>query len=92
MGRRNPKLIAKSFQKKGMVKNVKRNHITFHKRMDGVTTVFTQISHNSKEIGDQLANYMAKDCYLSLKEFWSLIECPLSEAEWEKLIKVRSVR
>ena len=32
---------------------------------------------------------MARQCYLKAPEFWDLIDCPLSEKDWEKLIKER---
>jgi hypothetical protein len=47
--------------------------------------VRTKTSHGSshKDISDVLVSQMAKQCKLTTKEFRSLVECPLSRAEYE---------
>lgn len=59
------------------------------KQVGGVTTLVTRISHNSKDIDDGLGRLMGKQLCLNLREFWDLIECPLSEAEWDALVAER---
>ena len=52
--------------------------------------VRTKTSHGSshKDISDVLVSQMAKQCKLTTKEFKSLVECPLSRAEYEtKLVE-----
>lgn len=32
---------------------------------------------------------MANQCCLQLREFWNLVDCPLSEEEWDALVADR---
>lgn len=73
---------------KGMVPHESHHHM-LKKTVDGVTEVVTRMSHDDKEIGSILAKLMGHQCYLHPAEFWNLIDCPLSEKEWEKLIRER---
>ena len=65
------------------------HHIMFRKELGGVTVLVTRISHGSKEIGDSLAKLMANQLCLQLREFWNLIDCPLSEEDWDALVSQR---
>jgi len=73
---------------KGMVPYENHHHM-LKKKIDGVTTLITKTSHDDKEIGATLATLMARQCCLTLSEFWSLVECPLTEEAWDKLIRER---
>jgi hypothetical protein len=77
--------VAAALVAKGMVMDDNHHHM-FRKSVEGVTTLVTRISHNSKEIHDSLARTMARQCALSLKEFQSLVECSLSQEDWDELI------
>ena len=72
-----------------MLPDDKGHHIIFRKRIEGVTQVMTRISHNSPPIGDSLGLAMANQLCLRLKEFWELVDCPMSEADWDQLIRDR---
>lgn len=65
------------------------HHRMFRKQVDGVTTLVTRISHGSREIDDGLGLLMGKQLCLHLKEFWSLVDCPLSEQQWDRLVAER---
>ena len=65
---------------KGMERDEKHHHM-YRKTIDGVTHLVTRISHSSREINDHLGGLMGKQLCLQLKEFWDLVECPLSEEE-----------
>src|SRR5687767_9996407 len=73
---------------KGMVRDENHHHM-FRKEVAGVTQLVTRTSHSSREIGDDLGSRMAKQCCLRLREFWDLIDCPLSEHAWDALIAER---
>ena len=75
---------------KGMVPD-ENHHLMLRKKVEGVTTAVTRMSHNDQEIRGTLATLMAHQCFLHPAEFWDLIDCPLSEEAWEKLIKERCV-
>jgi hypothetical protein len=82
------KVIAKAFEDKGLERDENHHHM-FRKRIEGVTTIVTRLSHGSTVVDDNLAKLMANQCCLQLKEFWDLVDCPLSEEDWEALIRQR---
>lgn len=69
---------------KGMQPDEAHHHM-FRKTVEGTTHLVTRISHNAKEIDDGLGRLMANQLCLQLREFWSLVDCDLSEAEWDNL-------
>ncbi len=73
---------------KGMVPSESHHHM-LKKKIEGVTTLVTRTSHDDKEISGDLATLMARQCCLYVREFWLLVDCPLSQADWEKLIRER---
>jgi hypothetical protein len=73
---------------KGMIRDEKHHHM-FRKKVRGITTVVTRMSHDDKDIRGDLLGLMARQCYLRPNEFWELIDCPLSEERWEELIAER---
>ena len=75
---------------KGMERDENHHHM-FRKTIEGVTHLVTRTSHGMNEIGDSLAKRMANQCCLQLGEFWDLVDCPLSEAEWDALVRERCV-
>ena len=75
---------------KGMDPDENHHHM-LRKKVDGVTTLVTRMSHDDKEISGTIARLMAHQCALHPAEFWDLVNCPLSKEDWEKLIKKRCV-
>lgn len=73
---------------KGMQRDENHHHM-FRKRLGGVTHLVTRISHGSSEIPDSLAKLMANQLCLQLREFWNLVDCPLTEDEWDALVRAR---
>jgi hypothetical protein len=81
------RVVRQALLDKGAVQD--ENHHMFHKEVEGVTHLITRISHGAREISDGLAKAMAAQCCLRLKEFWELVECPLSEEDWDMKVKER---
>jgi hypothetical protein len=65
------------------------HHEMYRKTIEGVTHLVTRISHSSRAIDDRLGLLMANQCCLQLGEFWRLVDCPLSEADWDAKIRER---
>ena len=86
---RKRRVVEAALKAKGMT-STDSHHIMFTKDLDGVTHLITRISHGADEISDTLAKRMANQCYLHLREFWQLVDCPLSEEQWDTLIRKRS--
>lgn len=80
--------VERALLEKGMAVEVS-HHRMYRKTIDGVTQLVTRVSHGSTEIGDTLAKLMANQLCLQLKEFWRLVDCPLSEGEWDAIVKQR---
>ena len=80
--------VAKALLAKGMEADENHHHM-FRKTVDGVTTLVTRISHSSDEINDRLGVLMARQCALQLREFWALVDCTLSEQQWDVLVRQR---
>ncbi|MDD9981968.1 MAG: hypothetical protein OXU81_11520 [Gammaproteobacteria bacterium] len=55
------------------------------------TPVQTKTSHGrgGADIPDNLIGRMAKQCKLRTAEFRALVDCPLSQAEYEKLLTTK---
>ena len=76
---------------KGMERD-EGHHVMFKKSIAGVTTLVTRISHGATEIGDTLGKLMASQCCLQLKEFGELVDCTLSQDDWDSLVAERCVQ
>jgi hypothetical protein len=52
------------------------------------TSVWTKTSHGTghKTLADPLVSAMAKNCGLTTPQFKLLVDCPLSRADYEKLL------
>ena len=88
MATRRAEQVAQALLDKGMAQDEKHHHM-FRKSLEGVTHLVTRISHSAKEIDDGLGKRMANQCCLQLREFWRLVDCPLSEDDWDELIRER---
>ena len=78
--------IENSLNKKGF--EVKRSH---HKKytlyIDGKrTSIYTFISHGTKEYGDTLLSKMKEQLYLSKEELEQFIDCPLEKEDYIKIL------
>lgn len=88
MATRTTKQVAQALEAKGMQRTESHHHM-FRKEVDGVTTLVTRVSHDAKEIGDGLGLLMGRQLCLHLKEFWRLVDCPLSEEDWDAIVESR---
>jgi hypothetical protein len=80
--------VGKALTDKGMVSD-EGHHRMYRKTVAGVTTLVTRISHNAREIDEHIGKLMANQCALRLREFWELVDCPMSEEEWDQLVASR---
>ena len=51
------------------------------------TPVWTKRSHGEKEIGDRLLGLMARQLRVTRREFNDLVDCPLSEDEYVRMLR-----
>lgn len=71
---------------KGMVP-YENDHHMFKKTIGGVTTLITSTSHDDREIRGALATLMARQCCLKVSEFWNLVDCSLSQQQWDERVQ-----
>src|SRR5262249_37729817 len=63
--------------------------LMYRKTLEGVTHLVTRISHGSGEIDNYLGKLMANQLCLQLAEFWRLVDCALTEDQWDALVRER---
>lgn len=80
--------VERALLNKGMERDENHHHM-FRKTLEGVTHLVTRISHGSKEIDDGLAELMANQLCLRRREFREMVECSLSEEDWDALVRER---
>ncbi len=51
------------------------------------TRVFTKTSHGAKQIDDKTLSMMARQCRLGRGEFFRLVDCPMTQDEYEAHLK-----
>lgn len=70
--------------RKGFISDRECDHVYYILYYNGKkTSVRTKISHSKNEIDDHLINAMSKQVHLDKENFFLLVECPLSEAEYK---------
>jgi hypothetical protein len=91
---RNKHSIESGLRKKGFEEGGGDHNYFVYRRSDGKKTLAkTKTSHGGKDdIGDGLLGQMAQQCFLTKKQFFDLIDCPLSREEYEKLLKAKDPR
>ena len=82
-------VVEQALLDKGMERDRAHHHIMFRKSIDGVTQLVTRISHSAKDIDNGLGKLMGNQCCLQLREFWDLVDCPLDEDTWDRLVRER---
>ena len=89
MTQRKARIVAVALERKGMLHTESHHHL-YTKSVEGVVQLMTRISRSEDELDDHLLGAMASQCALRKKEFVDLVDCPLTEAAWDDLIRSRS--
>lgn len=80
--------VEAGLKRKGFVQEEGDHHFFIYHTMDGLRTpVITKTSHGDRDIGDPLLAKMARQCRLTRAMFLDLIDCPLSRADYEDLLR-----
>lgn len=74
-----------SLKKKGFV-TIEGDHHNYLYYHNGKVVTRTKVSHNNQDIGDGLISKMYKQCKISKNQFFDLINCPLDEEGYVKLL------
>ena len=81
-------VVRQALLDKGMQPDETHHHM-FRKTLEGTTHLVTRISHDTREIDNHLGRLMANQLCLQLQEFWRLVDCTLSEDEWDAIVRER---
>ena len=84
---RDAKKTEQSLLKKGFIKIQGAKHIHYVFVCKGNEICKTFMSRNEQDIGDHLIGQMSKQLCIGKKEFIGLIDCPLSEEDYIKILK-----
>lgn len=82
--------VERALQRKGFRSRVGDHSFFIYYTGDGKKTpVRTKTSHGSghRDIGSEIASRMARQCKLSSGDFVKLVDCSLSQADYEELLK-----
>ena len=81
-------LLAKGFR----FRNSRHRKLYFYTVQGESTAVSTLLSHGGdRDVNDRLLAQMARQCRLSRREFDRLIDCPMSQQEYEALLVERGI-
>jgi len=82
------KNIIIGLEKKGFLKTMGDHiYLRFHDTLKRKSEIKTKISHGAKEYDDILLRLMAKQLKINKNQLKDLINCPLSQENYEKLIQ-----
>jgi hypothetical protein len=79
----------KNLKKKGFIDSDKTNcdHKYLEYFTDGKLILWTKLSHGSnKDLDDYLIKQMSYQCKLSKQQFADLVNCPLSNEDYKKIL------
>jgi hypothetical protein len=90
---RDRKQIEAALCKKGFLPDIRRDHRYYYFFVDGKYILKTKVSHGTqyKNIADTLISQMARQCHLTNSEFIDLVDCTLSQEQYEQLLRNREV-
>ena len=81
-------LLAKGFR----IQDSRHRRFTYYRLRGTATNVRTVMSHGgNRDIDDSLLSKMARQCGLSRREFLRLVDCPMTQPEYEALLTSRGV-
>lgn len=89
---RDKRKLELALQTKGF-RVVERHHryFIYHTRSGQKTAIRTRASHGRGEISDYLLAQMARQCQLSKSEFLDLVDCPMSQHDYEESLQQRNM-
>lgn len=87
MAVRKTREIERALMRKGF-KRADKHHRYFTLHINGKkTSIRTKLSHGKSEYGEPLLNQMAKQLKLDKRQFFDLLDCPLSYDGYVALLK-----
>jgi hypothetical protein len=82
--------VEAALQSKGFVRDARDHRYFIYYSEDGKRTpIKTKTSHgtSTRTLGDDLITQMARQCGVTRKDFLGLVDCPLSRAAYEGILR-----
>lgn len=73
-------LVNKGFQKT----NADHRRFIYYTQDGKTSSINTKTSHSHRDISDNLMGQMAKQCRVTKQQFLSLVDCTLSQPDYER--------
>ncbi len=88
MATRKRKEVEGAFSQKGFALYEQADHRYYFFFLNGKQVVRTKVSHGTKykDLGDDLLTQMARQCKLTKSQFLRLVDCPMSQEEYESTL------
>jgi len=86
--------VESALLKKGFQGSERDHHYFIYFTQQGKeTAVKTKTSHTKKmkDIPDNILGLMAKQCHLSKQQFLDLIDCPLTQKDYEEILDKKGI-
>lgn len=86
--------IEAGLRRKGFEAEDRHHHYFLHRALDGrLSRIKTRTSHSAKvkSLSDQLLSAMASQCKVAKKEFLELVDCTMSQEDYEKVLVERNL-
>ena len=89
---RDARKIKQNLLKKGFIEVEGAKHTLYEFTPNGTTSnIRTFMSRDDQDINNYLINKMKTQLYLDKKDFLDLIDCPLSEEDYIKILKDKNL-
>jgi len=89
MATRKRKDVEANLSNKGFTLNDKKDHRYYFFTLDDRIVARTKVSHGTKykDLGNDLIVAMAKQCHLSKEQFLELVDCTMSQQDYEMSLR-----
>ena len=84
---RDSRKVRQNLLKKGFIEKQGTKHILYVFIHEEKRICETRMSRNDQDIDDYLIDQMKKQLFLDKQDFINLIDCPLSEEDYIKILK-----
>jgi predicted RNA binding protein YcfA (HicA-like mRNA interferase family) len=81
---RDKRKVESALETKGFQRDERHHHYFLYRTQAGkLTEIRTRTSHSGKEIDTRLLSQMARQCQLNRGDFLALVDCAMSQADYE---------
>lgn len=84
---RDQRKVESALETKGFTRDERHHHYFLYRTRKGkLTDIRTRTSHSGKDIETGLLKRMATQCHLTRNDFLALVDCTMTQADYENMI------